>query len=501
MEERNILSLEHITKIYPGVIALNDVSIGFRTGEIHALLGENGAGKSTLIKSISGAIIPDSGTISVDGKIYPHMNPILSRQHGIEVMYQEFNLVEPLTVAENFFLGETGKPFYSQRETVSRAQALINQLGIGLDPAQEVETLSPGKKQLVEICKCVSRNVRLLILDEPTAPLSATETEVLFKIIRDLKAKGITIIYISHRMEEIFALSDRVSVFRDGRYVQTLNTAETNRQDLVRLMVGRELKESFPRRKTMPGEVLFELENLSGKGNKNISFSVRRGEIYGLAGLVGSGRTEIMEVAFGAARREGGTVRIAGKSVEITNPAKAISLGMGLIPEDRKFLGCLQDHSIRFNISLASIRKLCRFFVINARKEHMLASDFSDSLKIRSSSIAQEVKTLSGGNQQKVVLAKTLAADPDILIFDEPTRGIDVGAKQEIYQLMNELAAEGKALVMISSDQEELLGMSDRIGVLYEGRFAGELERHEFDPETIVGMASGMTREDLKCRI
>jgi len=501
MEERIILSLSHISKTYPGVIALNDVSIDFREGEIHALLGENGAGKSTLIKTISGAIVPDKGSICIDGKTYKHMTPILSKQLGIEVMYQEFNLVEALTVSENIYLGEREKGLFNKKKLEERASALIKDLGIALDPDAEVESLSPGKKQLVEICKCVSRHVRILILDEPTAPLSSAETEVLFKIIKNLKEQGITIIYISHRMEEIFTLADRVSVFRDGRYIKTLNIQETNRKELVKLMVGRELKESFPRRKTIPGEVLLELDGLTGNGCRNISFSVRRGEIYGLAGLVGAGRTEIMQVVFGAAKREAGQIRIAGKPVEITNPGRAIALGMGLIPEDRKFLGCLQEHSIQFNISIASLRNICNWIFINFKKEQSLADKFKQALNIKAATISQEVQTLSGGNQQKVVLAKTLAANPDILIFDEPTRGIDVGAKQEIYQLMNELAGEGKAIVMISSDQEELLGMSDRIGIICEGIFIGELQRDEFDQELIVAMASGISKEEYKCHM
>lgn len=501
MEERIILSLSHISKTYPGVIALNDVSINFREGEIHALLGENGAGKSTLIKTISGAIVPDKGSICIDGNTYKHMTPILAKQLGIEVMYQEFNLVEALTVSENIYLGEREQGLFSKKNLEERAAALIKDLGIALDPDAEVESLSPGKKQLVEICKCVSRHVKILILDEPTAPLSSSETEVLFKIIKNLKEQGITIIYISHRMEEIFTLADRVSIFRDGRYIKTLSIQETNRKELVKLMVGRELKESFPRRTTIPGEILLELDGLTGNGCKNISFSVRRGEIYGLAGLVGAGRTEIMQVVFGAAKREAGQIKIAGKPVEINSPAKAISLGMGLIPEDRKFLGCLQEHSIQFNISLASLRNICRWFVINVKKEQSLAAKFKQVLNIKAATISQEVQTLSGGNQQKVVLAKTLAASPEILIFDEPTRGIDVGAKQEIYELMNELAAEGKAIVMISSDQEELLGMSDRIGVICEGTFIGELQREEFDQELIVAMASGISKEEYKCHI
>lgn len=502
MENNMVLSLKNITKIYPGVVALDDVSVDFRQGEIHALLGENGAGKSTLIKTISGAIAPDMGTIGFgDGHTYTSMTPFTARRHGVEVIYQEFNLVESLSIAENIYLGEKAGWQHDGKKLERRAKNLFDEWHIDLDPSAEVESLSPAKKQLVEICKSISRDVKILIMDEPTAPLSAAEVEIMFRIVEGLKKKGVTIIYISHRMEEIFRITDRVTIMRDGRYVQTVDTAATNRQELVRFMVGRELKESYPVRKHPCGDVVLEVRELCGNGDNNITFSVRSGEIFGLAGLVGSGRTEIVNVIFGAVPKESGSVLVNGNEVDFRSPSDAIRQGIGLIPEDRKFLGCLQEMSIRFNVSLAALKQCCKGGVIDDKKEFELVSQYKDVLHIKTPSLMQDVKNLSGGNQQKVVLAKSLAVNPQILIFDEPTRGIDVGAKQEIYRLMNELADQGKAIIMVSSDLEELLGMSDRIGVLYEGTYAGELEKQEFDSKVVIGLASGMKREELVCKI
>lgn len=499
MNDNVILSLKNITKTYPGVIALNDVSIDFIKGEVHALVGENGAGKSTLIKIISGAIAPDMGLIEVQGKKYSHMTPTIAKTHGVEVVYQEFNLVEPLSVAENIYLGQRFGTTFSNKVIEEKTKKLLDQFNIDLDPAHIVEGLSPAQKQLVEICKSISHDSKILILDEPTAPLTTSEVETLFRIIGDLKKKGITIIYISHRLEEIFRIADRVTVLRDGQYITSLKTEETTRQQLVSLMVGREVKESYPARNKMPQDVAIEVRNLTGNGVKDISFKVRKGEIFGLAGLVGSGRTEIVSLIMGSAPKDHGEIIINGKEANIKSPSDAIRYGIGLIPEDRKFLGCLQECSVSFNITLATIKKLCRFSVINHRKEQELVKDYIEKLKIKTPSMKQEVKNLSGGNQQKVVLAKSMAAEPEIYIFDEPTRGIDVGAKQEIYNLMNNLADQGKAIIIVSSDLEELMGMSDRVGVIYEGSYRGEVEKKDFDSKLIIGLASGMSREEIKC--
>lgn len=499
MKNNIILSLRNITKTYPGVVALNNVSIDFKQGEVHALVGENGAGKSTLIKIISGAIVPDIGSIEFEDNKYEHMTPITAKKHGIEVVYQEFNLVEPLSAAENIYLDQEFGRSFSKKVIEEKTSQLFQQLNIDINPAEEVEKLSPAKKQLVEICKSISHDVKILVLDEPTAPLTSTEVEIMFGIIDDLKKKGVTIIYISHRLEELFRITDRVTVLRDGQFITTVNTVETDRQQLVSYMVGRELKESYPTRTKKPGDVALEVKNLSGNGDTDISFKVHKGEIFGLAGLVGSGRTEIINVIYGSAPKTAGDIIISGKIVKIKSPSDAIKCGMGLIPEDRKFLGCLQELSVGFNISLTTIKNLCKFSIINNRRENKLILGYSEKLKIKTPSIRQDVKNLSGGNQQKVVLAKSMAAEPEIYIFDEPTRGIDVGAKHEIYNLMNDLANQGKAIIMVSSDLEELIGMSDKIGVLYEGTYRGEVEKKDFDSKLIIGLASGMNREEIKC--
>lgn len=488
-----MLRLEHITKTYPGVVALNDVSLAFEQGEIHALLGENGAGKSTLIKIIAGAISPDpGGTISFDEKTFSRMTPALSAENGVAVIYQDINLVTPMTVAENIFMGRKMGKVYSKRQLNKLAQALVDEYGFQLDPAMRVERLSPANQQMVEIARAISNNARIMIMDEPTAPLAANEVELLFSVIAKLKAKGVTVIYISHRMDEVFQITERISVLRDGCFVKTLNTRDTNRAELVKLMVGRELNESFPVRKTEMGEVVLEAKNLTGNSVENISFQLHKGEILGFAGLVGSGRSETMELIAGAKRLDAGELLLNGKKVHITSPAAAIAHGIGLIPEDRKEQGCILFNTVKFNTSLSALKRITRFGFINGKKNNAMAEQYRQELRIKVPGIRQMVVNLSGGNQQKVVLAKTLAADPDVIIFDEPTKGIDVGAKQEIYHLMNELAAKGKAILMVSSDMEEILGMSDRIIVLHEGLVSGELQRSQFSQENVLRLASGL---------
>ncbi|MDR1618887.1 MAG: sugar ABC transporter ATP-binding protein [Treponema sp.] len=486
-----VLSLRDIVKIYPGVKALDRVSVDFAPGEVHALLGENGAGKSTLIKVISGAIEPDAGSIAVGGGVYKKMTPLLAKEHGIEVIYQEFNLVDSLTAAENIFLGEKFGPLVDQKLMVKKSREIFELFKLDLDPRTKVRYLSPAKTQIVEIAKAISRDVKILIMDEPSAPLSENDVDIMFDIVRRLKERGVTIIYISHRMDEIFRISDRVTVLRDGQYIRTLNTAETKRPELISLMVGRELKETYPGGAGEAGEVVLDVRNLSGNGTRDISFSLRRGEILGVAGLIGAGRTEMISVLFGFAKREGGEVSINGRKVKINSPSDAIELGMGLIPEDRKKLGCLLTKDVKFNVAVSLFRKLSNFFVVNDRKVKSVTNFYIDKLKIKTPSMEQIVKNLSGGNQQKVVLAKSLAANSNIILFDEPTRGIDVGAKHEIYELMHSLAGEGKAILMISSEMEELLGMSDRIIVISEGRFAGEVPKEKFDQKHILDLASG----------
>lgn len=486
-----ILTVKRITKTYPGVVALDDVSVTFASGEIHALLGENGAGKSTLIKVIAGAIEPDQGSIVFGTQEYAKMTPALAKELGVAVIYQEFSLVESLSVAQNVFLGENRGLLVNSDDVNRRAARIFAEMAVSLDPTMQVRKLSPAKKQLVEIAKAVSGNARILIMDEPSAPLSAAEVETMFEIIGKLKAKGVTIIYISHRLEELFRISDRVTVMRDGRTIETLVTNQTQRQALINLMVGRELKEYYPRHSAAPGEVVLEVRHLSGLGDEDISFSMKRGEILGVAGLVGSGRTELASLVYGAAPKESGEVWINGTKRDIHSPAQAIAYGIGLIPEDRKHHGCILNASIRFNIALSVLNQLARFGVIDTKAQKRVTRYYAEKFSIRTPSMEQRVRNLSGGNQQKVVLAKTLAADTNILIFDEPTRGIDVGSKQEIYHLMVDLVNQGKTILMISSDMEELLGMSDRLIVLCEGKYMGEVPRDKFDQCTIIELASG----------
>ncbi len=486
-----ILSLRNITKTYPGVIALDDFSVDFVKGEVHALLGENGAGKSTLIKIVSGAIEPDSGKIIIEGQEFKKMTPIQAKELGIEVIYQEFSLVGPLSVAQNVFLG-FGKGFFTDHNDLKRrASKIFEEMGVDINPSAIVRTLSPAKKQLVEIAKAISHNTKILIMDEPSAPLSASEVETMFGIIQQLKMNGVTVIYISHRLEELFRISDRVTVMRDGHFVQTLETKKTDRKELISLEVGRTLKEYYPKRDVNLGEVVLEVKNLSGNGDKNISFALHKGEILGVAGLVGSGRTEMANVIYGSVRKDSGEVFVNGEKVEINAPDQALKHGIGLIPEDRMFQGCILNADINFNISLSVFNKLTNSPLINSKKIKKIVQYYGEKLSIRTPNFQQRVRNLSGGNQQKVVLAKTLAADTDILIFDEPTRGIDVGAKEEIYNLMVDLVNHGKSILMISSEIEELLGMSDRLIVLCEGRFMGEIPKEKFDQRYVIELASG----------
>jgi len=493
MDAKVVLSLENLTKKYPGVLALDHVSLDFREGQVHALLGENGAGKSTLIKAVAGAINLDGGIIHVGGQTFHQMTPHLSRGMGIEVIYQEFNLVPPMSVAENIFLGDrvSAKALVDYEAMKSKAKEIFELFDVDIDPSALVQDLSPAKQQIVEIAKAVSKNVKILIMDEPSAPLSVSEVECMFDIIRQLKQKGVTIIYISHRLEEVFRISDRVSVMRDGRYVATQLTQATSRKELISLMVGRELKESYPSRSNPPGEVALEVKHLSGNGDKDISFSVRKGEILGISGLVGAGRTELAMLLFGAAPMEGGEIWVDGKPARIRSPRDAIQHGIGLLTEDRKGKGLFLEMAVGWNISFPIIRRLSKYGIVNTQAEREIAHKYKQRIDIKTPSLEQRVINLSGGNQQKVVLAKTLAAESGILVFDEPTRGIDVGAKQEIYHLMCELADHGNAILMISSDMEELLGMSDRIIVLCEGKLAGEVKKEQFSQDYILDLASG----------
>lgn len=490
----NILEIRHLTKAYPGVVALNDLSMEVRRGECHALIGENGAGKSTLIKSIAGAITPDSGSIVFDGKEYASMTPALSKEVGIGVIYQEFNLCPSLTVAENIYLGNHLKPGLFQDAALMnrKAQEILDQFHVeGLKANTLVRDLSTAYQQMVEIAKTIAKNARLVIMDEPTAPLTEHEVQVLFRIIEDLKSKGITIIYISHRLDELYQVADRVTVMRDGCYVTTQNVEDMSKEQLISYMVGRELNKSFDKRQTETDEILLETKNLGGNGVQPFSLQLHKGEVLGLGGLVGAGRTEYAQLIFGAVKKECGEVYLNGRKVEINSPTDAVKAGIGMVPEDRKSHGALLRMSIRENIVVPILKKISNGIFVDGAKERKIAEDEIKALHIKTPSAEQEVSHLSGGNQQKVVLAKWLANDCQVLILDEPTRGVDVGAKQEIYNLINELAAQGRGIIVISSDMEEIIGITDRMLVLYEGRLIGKLEKSEYSQEKILTYASG----------
>ncbi len=490
MEQNVVLTMKDITKLYPGVVALDKVSLEVRAGEVHALLGENGAGKSTLIKVLSGAVRNDGGSIELGGQTFQHMTPQISRENGVEVIYQEYNLIPGLSVAENVCLGSQMKGIVDLRQQIRTTQAIFDEYNIHLDPRALVGQLPPAKQQLVEIAKAISKDPKIIVMDEPTAQLTMAEVENLYKIIADLKSRNKAIIYISHRLDELFAVTDCITIMRDGQYVTTVRTSETDRDELISLMVGRELKNSGPRRSYAEDEVVLRAENVSGYSNTECSFELKKGEILGVAGLVGAGRTELMRVIFGADKKLGGQVYVKGKPVEIRSPEQAIANGIGLIPEDRKMQGCFLNQSIEWNISMGNIRSLTTGRLVDEKKIEAAGEEYRELLNIKTPSTKQLVRNLSGGNQQKVVLAKVLLANTDIVIFDEPTRGIDVGARAEIYALMDRLVSEGRSIIMVSSDMEELLGMSDRIIVLSEGRITGELAREEFSQETILSMAS-----------
>ena len=489
----SVLELQHIKKSYPGVTALDDVSFDIAPGEIHALIGENGAGKSTLMKTCSGAVVPDSGKIVVDGEAFASMTPQLSIKKGISIIYQEFNLVGELSAAENIFLGRPIRKgvFINKEAMEEEARRVFQALNIDIRPETLVKDLTVGYQQMVDIAKAIQQNAKILIMDEPSAPLTGAEVESMFQVIRKLKEAGVAIVYISHRLNEIFELSDRITILRDGRYIKTVKTKDTNTDELVMYMVGRALTETYPpRSEVRTEEVVFEMQNVCGNGDKDLSFQIRKGEILGLGGLIGAGRTEAAEMIFGAAPVQTGKMFLKGKEIRPGSPREAIRLGIALVPEDRKRQGALLGIDVKSNINMAVYPSISKAFLINRKKEEQTAEKYKDELRIKTPSLLQQVKNLSGGNQQKVVLGKWLAANAELLIFDEPTRGIDVGAKYEIYVLMNELVGQGKTILLISSEMEELMGMSDRILVMAEGRITGELDREEFDQEVIMSYAS-----------
>ncbi|MCP2240323.1 sugar ABC transporter ATP-binding protein [Thermoanaerobacterium thermosaccharolyticum] len=499
MEENLVLKMENINKSFPGVHALKNVYFDLKKGEVHALLGENGAGKSTLMKILTGVYKKDSGTILLHGNEVDFSSPKEAQNMGIAIIFQEFNLLPHLNVAQNIFIGRESKnkkfpALIDERKLISDTQKILDSLNLNIKPTELVKNLSVAKQQMVEIAKALSMNAEILIMDEPTAALTESEIEELFKTIKHLKSQGVAIIYISHRMEELNAICDRVTVMRDGEYVKTINFKDTNIEELITLMVGRSLKEKFPKHNCKRGKRVLEVKNLSRNNVlKNISFELYEGEILGIAGLMGAGRTELARALFGADRVDGGEIVLDGKSVKINNPNDAIKNGIGYISEDRKRDGIALGLSVEKNITLASLDNVCKKGgVIDQNREKEIARSFVENLKIKTPSLSQKVKNLSGGNQQKVVLAKWMCVNNlRVLIFDEPTRGIDVGAKVEVYNLMNELLQQGIGIIMISSELPEILGMSDRIIVMHEGRITGELMRSDATQEKILRYATG----------
>ena len=489
-----ILSLQHITKEYPGVKALDDVSISFEKGEVHALIGENGAGKSTFIKTLSGAIRPTSGTIVMDGRSFSHLEPRQAINMGVAVVYQELIQFEAMSIADNIFMGvkEMEGFVLDDKMRCSMAAEWLARFDCHIPPDTLVRELSVANRQIVELAKAMVKNAKIVVMDEPTAAITVSEQQKLYQLVRKLKEEGVTIIYISHRLEELFEVCDRVSVLRDGKHITTKPIAQMDKQSMIRYMVGRELSNTYPDKKPAKSEVVLEAKNLSGNGVHDISFQLHRGEILGFAGLVGSGRTELMHVLMGAARKTEGTLHLHGKEVNFHLPSDGMKAGIALIPEDRKSQGFFIDKPIYWNISISTIDKLAKYSIVDKKQEWALAEKYADLLQIKTPYLDLPANGLSGGNQQKVVVAKAMAALPDIIIFDEPTRGIDVGARHEIYLLMNELAENGKSILMVSSDMEELLGMSERIIVLCEGHFAGEADRKDFSQEKILALASGV---------
>ncbi len=494
--------MENVNKSFPGVQALKDVYFELNRGEVHALVGENGAGKSTLMKILVGAYRKDSGRIIYKGKEVDIPNPRVAQEMGISMVFQELNLMPHLTVAQNIFIGREPKRkkipiFLDDDEINKRTKELLNMLHLKVEPNAKVSNLSVGKQQMVEIAKALSFNSEVIIFDEPTAALSEAETEELFSVIRKLKSQGIGIIYISHRLEELKEIADRVTVMRDGQYIGTDYMKNLTIEKIISMMVGREIYETLREKEVEENaEVVLEVRNLKrGKVFKNISFSLRKGEILGFAGLIGAGRTEVARAIFGADPIDSGEIYVKGKRVSIKNPWDAINHGIAYLSEDRKRYGLMPDLDVKSNIILPSMKDFLRTLgFVDDRKAENVSSEYVQKLKIRTPSVRQKVKNLSGGNQQKVVLAKWLATKPKILILDEPTRGVDVGAKVAIYQLINRLAQEGYGIILISSEMPEIIGMSDRILVMHEGRIVGTISRREATQEKILSMALGRIR-------
>lgn len=486
------MEMRGITKRFPGVVALEDVDFELEKGEVHVLLGENGAGKSTLVKMLSGAYRPDEGEILLDGEPASISSATDAQELGISTIYQEFNLVPQLTVAENVFLGRQPRRFgiVDRRKMREEARKLLERMKVRVDSEALISDLGVAQRQMVEIAKALSLNARILIMDEPTASLSGQEVERLFEIVRGLKQEEVAMIFISHHLEEVAEIGDRVTVLRDGKVVDRV-PASTEHSELVRMMVGRSVEAQFPRRRPEIGEILLEVKNLTREGVlEDVSFSLRAGEVVGMAGIVGAGRTELARAIFGADPVDSGEVWVEERRMERGDPREAKRRGMGLVTEDRQGQGIVPPLSVTENLGLASLERNTSAGLVNRREQRKQAEKIIEDLNIRTPGPEQEIRYLSGGNQQKVVIGKWLLADSRVLILDEPTRGIDVGAKVEIYELMNELTENGAGILMISSDLPEVLGMSDRILVMSGGRITGELSAEEANGENVMELAT-----------
>lgn len=496
MEKAPFLELKGISKQFPGVKALDDVDLAIYPGEVHGLVGENGAGKSTMIKIIMGVYKEDAGSISLMGEKITVSNVIEASKLGLAAVYQDLTLASDLSIGENFFLGQYPRKkngLIDWNYVYAKTEETLKALNVDVNPRLRITSLSPAMQEMVAIAKTVHKKAKLIIFDEPTALLSNEEVVILFDIINKLKAEGISIIYISHRLEEIFTICDTVSVLKDGKHVKTMPVSETDQDELISLMVGRSLNDMYRIDHQKSGDELLRVENLSRENIiKDISFSVKAGEIFGLFGLVGSGRTEMVRAIYGADCIDGGEIFFNGDKVVIQNPAKAISLGIGLLPEDRKHQGLALSQSVNHNINLASYKAISRFSFVLGSKEKERSENSCKKLKVKTPSIHQLVNNLSGGNQQKVIIGKWLCCESKVYIFDEPTVGIDVGAKQEIYKLIEELTSQGNAVILISSYLPEVMGLSDRIGVLHEGQMNHIVSREDFSEEALLRFASGL---------
>ncbi len=504
MSSATVVEMRQVDKSFTGVHALKGVNFELRSGEVHALVGENGAGKSTLVKTLTGIVDKDSGEIHYLGRLFNPRDPKHALEMGIGIIHQELNMMDHLTVAQNIFIGREstrlGGLFLDEQAQNRRAAELFQRLNMDIDPEQRLGELTVGKQQMVEIAKAVSHDLRVLILDEPTAALTLNEISELFEIMRDLRSQGVGMIYISHRMDEIGKITDRVTVMRDGEWVATKDTDQVTTADIINMMVGRTIYEQ-PKAASNVGAdapVVLKVENLNaGRMVKDVSFQLRRGEILGFAGLMGAGRTETARAIFGADPLQTGTIEVMGRPVHIRSPQDAVSHGIGYLSEDRKRFGLALNLSVKENAVLANYESFEKNLFIQARSVEKIADEYVKKLQIKTPTLEQILRNLSGGNQQKVVIAKWLIRNSEILIFDEPTRGIDVGAKSEIYSLMNELAAAGKSIIMISSELPEVLRMSDRIVVMCEGRVTGELDIAEASQEKIMEYATKRTQEQI----